>query len=224
MKEPRIIDLSYPITGEMLVFPGTERPSFQWLGRVNSEGFNLTKFTMLTHTGTHVDAPSHFVDSAPAVDEIPLDRLFGRARLFRYKEKLNGQEITLDALLASGFQLDDNTIFILETGIEKYEEREEYNKIYPVPSKELIDFLIDKRIKAYMTDATSLDSVESDNSPKHRWVLGAGIPIVENLRNLDLLPEDRYFLISALPVTLAGREGAPCRAVAIPDVEWFTTE
>ncbi|UCF90351.1 MAG: cyclase family protein [Desulfobacterales bacterium] len=60
MKEAQIIDLCYPINSEMLVFPGTARPVFQWVGKLNSEGFNLTPFSMWTHAGTPGDAPSHF--------------------------------------------------------------------------------------------------------------------------------------------------------------------
>jgi arylformamidase len=84
MNGPRIVDLSYPVSSDMLIYPGTERPTFQWLGRVNSEGYNLTKMTMLVHTGSHVDAPTHFLDNAQSVDEIPLDAFFGVCRLYRY--------------------------------------------------------------------------------------------------------------------------------------------
>ena len=224
MKSARIIDLSYPITSEMLVFPGTERPAFEWLGRVNSEGCNLTKFSMLTHTGTHADAPAHFVDNAAAIDEIPLDRFFGSAKLFRNKGELKGQTISLDEVFSSGFELDENMIFVLETGIGKFEETAEYNKVYPIPSEELLDYLINRKMKCYMTDATSLDPAGSENSPNHRRILGAGIPIVENLRNLHLLPENKYFVISALPLMLSGREGSPCRAVAIPDMEGLSSK
>ena len=62
MSNHRIVDLTYTVSSEMLVYPGTERPTFQWIGRVNSEGYNLTRMTMLVHTGTHVDAPKHFLD------------------------------------------------------------------------------------------------------------------------------------------------------------------
>jgi kynurenine formamidase len=84
---------------------------------------------------------------------------------------------------------------------------------------ELLDYLIDKKIKAYMTDATAVDPVASSANDKHLILLKAGVPIVENLMNLHLLPDDKPFLISALPLKLAGREGAPCRAIAIPDIE-----
>jgi kynurenine formamidase len=222
MTEARIIDLSYPVTSEMLVYPNTERPVFEWLKRANSEGVNLTRMRMLTHTGTHTDAPLHFLEDGPAIDQIPLDRFMGRAKLFRFNQELNGQEITLNDLLSSGFDIEENMIFVLETGIERYMETAEYNTRYPVPSIELIQFLIENKIKSYMTDTTSVDPLNSDFSEKHHMILKAGIPIVENLKNLRMLPENRSFFISALPLRLVGREGAPCRAVAVPEVSDLT--
>ena len=148
MTQSRIIDLSYPIKSDMLVYPGTERPAFQWVGRVNSEGFNLTRMSMLVHTGTHVDAPAHYIENGAAIDEIPLERLFGKARLFRYREEPRGQEITSQDLRAAGFELEDDMIFVLETGIEKFGETREYNQLFPVPSDELLHYLISKKVKA----------------------------------------------------------------------------
>ena len=219
MRGSRIIDLSYTISSDMLVYPDTERPSFQWIRRVNSEGVNLTRVTMLVHTGTHVDAPKHFFDNVPCIDEIALDSFFGTCRLFRYNKKLTGQEITLEEVQCSGFDLNQGDIFLLATGIEAFAEKREYNYLYPFPSEELIRWLISKKIKAYMTDATSLDPVGSENSPKHSLLLEAGIPIVENLCNLGQLFEKKPFIVCALPLKLGGREGAPCRAVALPDME-----
>lgn len=215
MENPRIIDLSYPISSEMLVYPSTERPTFSWIGRANSEGYNLTRMTMLVHTGTHTDAPLHFLENVSAIDELPLDHFLGRCKLFRYQATPNSQEIGLEEVLATGFDLDENDIFVLSTGIETFAETQNYNLKYPYPSLALVAWLVKKKIKAYMTDATSVDPVEARESPRHKAILGAGIPIVENLCNLRGLPVNEHFLISALPLRLVGREGSPCRAVAM---------
>jgi kynurenine formamidase len=219
MSGPRIVDLSYTLTSEMLVYPGTERPSFRWVGRVNSEGYNLTRMTTLVHCGTHVDAPTHFVDGTTWIDAIAPDRFFGTCRLWRCPADPQGQTITLAEVQEGGFQLAQGDIFVLATGIEAYSEKKEYNARYPCPAEDLVRWLISRRIRAYMTDATAVDPVGSADSPIHRLILGAGIPIVENLRNLAHLPQDRPFVICALPLKLGGREGAPCRAVALPDIE-----
>lgn len=218
MKNLKIIDLSYTIQSDMLVYPGAERPVMQWLGRANSEGYNLTRLTMAVHTGTHVDAPKHFLDNVACIDEITLERLFGKACIFKYNKKLNGQEITLEEIISSGFELKEDYIFVMETGIGRYAETKQYNEIFPFPSKEVINWLISQKIKAYMTDATAVDPTDTKDSCNHHLLLEANIPIVENLKDLHLIPVDKDFWISALPIKLRGRDGAPCRAVAIMDL------
>jgi arylformamidase len=219
MSEARIVDLSYRISSDMVVYPGMQRPVFQWVYRVNSEGANLSKMTMMAHTGSHVDAPKHFLDGVACIDEVSLDRLYGRARMFRFAEEPAGQEITLDSVLSAGFDLAEGSIFVVSTGIERYADTREYNRRFPVPATDLLEWLVDRKIRSYMTDAPAIDPVGSPDSAKHHLILGAGIPIVENLCNLDALPDDRYFLIFALPLKLGGREAAPCRAMAFPEVE-----
>jgi len=221
MKRFEIVDLTYAIKSDMLVCPGIERPVFRWLGKVNSEGYNLTKISMVVHTGTHVDAPKHFFDNGLCIDEVSLNRLFGKAKLYRYTEELKGQIITIENILSSGFQLEEDTIFVMETGIEKFMDTNLYNEVFPIPSEKLIRWLISKKIKAYMTDATSIDPVGTKDSPNHNLLLGVGVPIVENLKNVRLLAENNAFLISALPIKFQGIEGSPCRAIAITNVEKF---
>jgi arylformamidase len=224
MTNPRIVDLTYPVSSEMLVYPGTERPTFQWIGRVNSEGYNLTRMTMLVHTGTHIDAPTHFLggDHAQTIEQVTLDRFIGPCRMFHSPEKPNNQEINLETVRESGFELDEGDIFLLSTGIAEYAETRDYNFLYPYPSLDLLEWLISRKIKAYMTDATAVDPVDAKDSPRHKMLFKAGIPIVENLCNLRDLPVGKHFIICALPLKLSGREGSPCRAIALPDLESLT--
>jgi kynurenine formamidase len=218
MSDPRIVDLSYPISSDMLVYPGMERPVLRWLKRVNADGANLTRFEMTAHSGTHVDAPTHFVDGGVSIDEVPLGLLFGTAYLFRYSKEPAGQVIGLTELLDAGFDLPEGAIFVLHTGIEDYAGTRAFNERFPNPGDDLLSWLVSKKIKAYMTDAPAIDPVNTRDSGNHHLILGEGIPIVENLCNLAQLPDDRGFVICALPIKLAGREGSPCRAVALPEV------
>lgn len=210
-----IIDLSYELTDTMLVYPKNRRPVMEWLGRDNSEGYNLTYLQMIVHTGTHVDSPLHFIGGGETIDAIPLDRLYGKTRLFSFKNPPKSQEIKIADIMDNPDKLEESSIFVLRTGIEDFAEQSSYNYLYPVPSKELIELLIKKNIKAYMTDATSIDPVGVEVSKNHLSILGAGIPIVENLCNLASLADYGSFDISALPMRLVGREGSPCRAIAI---------
>jgi kynurenine formamidase len=154
-----------------------------------------------------------------AIDELPLDRFFGPCRMFRLLETPDGQEIDLQTVQKSGFDLDEGDIFLMATGVARYAETRDYNYRYPYPSEDLVEWLVGKKVKAYMTDATAVDPVNAPASPRHKQLFAAGIPIIENLCNLGELPVDRHFVVSAMPLKLCGREGSPCRAIALPDVE-----
>ncbi|MCK9482211.1 MAG: cyclase family protein [Bacteroidia bacterium] len=211
----RIIDLSYKLTTNMVVYPGNKRPVYEWLGRDNSEGYNLTFLSMVAHTGTHADSPLHFIEGGQTIDLVDLNCFYGKTRLFSFEKEPNSQEIMIEDIMDDEDEVEQGSIFVLRTGIEKLGETKNYNYKYPIPSKELIQLLIRKKVRSYMTDATSLDPYGSPNSENHLAILGNGIPIIENLRNLELLKGVNSFTICALPLPLEGREGSPCRAIAI---------
>jgi len=75
----RIIDLSFGIYPEMPDFISNLRVGFVTVATIESVGYNSTKITMCSHSGTHIDAPSHFIENGLAVDRLPLDRCVGKA-------------------------------------------------------------------------------------------------------------------------------------------------
>ncbi len=199
----------------MVVYPGNRRPVYEWLGRDNSEGYNLTYLQMIVHTGTHIDSPLHFIPGGLTIDKVDLGRLHGSTKVFSCRKEPQSVMVYPEDIMDSTDELEKGSIFVLRTGIEDYGETSEYNFRYPYPSPELVDLLLEKEIRSYMTDATSIDPYGSESSPNHKQILGAGIPIVENLCHLKQLVGLPSFIISALPLSLEGREGSPCRAVAI---------
>ena len=211
----RIVDLTYTLCENMVVWPGNQRPNYRWLKYATSDFNNVTVLDMNAHTGTHVDSPLHFIHGQTPIDEIPLDYFWGKARLFRFKGIPNKQEITLKMVKDSCFSLGDATIFVLETGIQSLAEQRDYNFLFPIPAMDLLDWLQESGIKAFMTDATAIDYPEDvDESPRHKSWFRRGLPVVENLKNLAELPENKDFIICAMPLKLQGREGSPCRAAA----------
>lgn len=211
----RIVDLSYLLTDDMIVWPDNQRPIYQWLRRGDSDFCNVTRFDMVVHTGTHVDSPLHFLMEGETVDRLALDCFWGKARLFRFREEPAGQEVSLEAVRASGFTFGDAKIFVMHTGIDSLAGQRDYNYKYPVPSHDLIDWLLEQGMIAYMTDATAVDTPEENAmSPRHKRIFRKGLPVVENLAHLGEIPENADFEIVAMPLRLAGREGSPCRAAA----------
>ena len=211
----QIIDLTFPVRDDMMVYPGLARPVFQWMGRDFSEGYNSSKFTMEIHTGTHIDAPLHFIPKGNTIDELSLDHFCGQAQLCRLAEEPTGQEISLDTLIKQCPSIKKRQVLVLDTGVYRYFGQSSFFKRYPVLTNEAAQWLIDKGIITLATDAPSVDPVGTSMAPIHHIILGAGIPIVENLANLNLLSPNIEFLFIALPLKLYRREGSPCRAVAI---------
>jgi len=210
-----IIDLSYPLKPEMLVWPNSDRPVYEWKSRINSEGWNETYIRMSAHTGTHIDVPFHLNQDGKPIEEIQLSHFWGNARLFRMNDSPNNQDITLEMLKNSGFSLQGTRIFIMQTGIEHFAETSDYNYKYPIPSIDLLEWLIQNGMNTYMTDATSVDRANDKEMRNHKFLFNNGIPIIENLKNLSKLPANTNFTVCAMPLLLFGREGSPCRAAAI---------
>ena len=69
----KIVDLTYPLNPDMLVWPENPRPVYEWIERSNTGSANVTYMSMCAHTGTHVDSPLHFVDGGETIDRLPLD-------------------------------------------------------------------------------------------------------------------------------------------------------
>ncbi|MDR1733091.1 MAG: cyclase family protein [Synergistaceae bacterium] len=210
----RIIDLTYPLDPDMLVWPGNRRPVYEWLECTNTAPANVTYMSMCAHTGTHVDSPLHFCDGGETVDRMSLDHFWGRAKMFEVDPCMEGGEIPRSAVEEANFTLDGAKIFVLRTRVERYANVRQYNLEYAYPSVDLLGWLMSEGVICYMTDATSIDPWGDAESPRHRCFLRGGHAIVENLKNLAKLPKDRTFTICAMPLALPGREGSPCRAAA----------
>jgi kynurenine formamidase len=216
-----IIDLSGLVSPSMAVFPGDPAPRFRRLKRIGSDGFNLSGVDIGVHGGTHVDAHLHVVEGGASVDGVELDRLWGRARLARLKGPPTDREIPLPEALDCGLDLAAIRagigIVVVDTGLSLLGDAAGAAAVFPHPSLELLDALLEAGIRSYMTDAPSVDPVDSESLPRHRRLLGGGVPIVENLRNLSAISLNGPFTIVALPIKLDQLEAAPCRAAAWVD-------
>ncbi|MFA9378953.1 MAG: cyclase family protein [Lachnotalea sp.] len=185
-----------------------------------AESFHRGIF-MSEHTGTHVDAGSHFVPGKESVDEIPIDRLMGRAvnvdatktakckcfekeELIRFEE--NYGEIKAGDIVYFRFGWD-----------EKYDlkpEGSEFMQDWPGISKEIGNYLLEKEVKAVGTDCMSLDAYGSTN-PNHTLLLGNDINIIENVNRLKDLPI--FFYTMGLPCKLKDGSGSTLRLIAFID-------
>jgi arylformamidase len=208
-----LIDLSHTIEPLMPVFPGTFPPALTAACTLADHGFRELSLSMVSHTGTHVDAPAHLLEHGRTLDQYPLESFYGTARVIDVSKSAGGV-IELSALAGLSQPIQDVDFVLLRTGWSTLWGQRAYFGSFPTLSEDAAQFLVERRIKAVGVDAISVDPIDSRSLPIHRTLLGAGILILENLTNLDLLPTNE-FTLSFLPLPVQNADGFSVRAVAI---------
>jgi arylformamidase len=195
----RIYDITRPLAPGCIVYPGDIVPGFIQEDHGN---YLVTSIRMSSHSGTHIDAPSHYLPQGAGVDEIPLSHLMGWctvADLTSVKGELSRSDL-------EGKTRGARKI-LLKTS---FSEQSEFNEDYPSLGEEAAEFLVEKEIQCVGTDAPSIEKFNCSGSV-HRSLLSAGTVIIEML-DLWRVPDGEYWMI-ALPLRLRGLDGSPCRAL-----------
>lgn len=208
----RIIDLSYPITAGMPVFPGDPEVRVKQISSITESGYNVSHVEFGTHVGTHVDVPHHALFSDRAVDSIPMDALVGWAEVLDLSEKQIGREITAADLNEFSDRIPEGSRVLIRTGwSNKFGEPEFFTDYYGI-SEGAAAWLTGRKVKLIGVEQPSIDI--GGSSAVHKLLLMAGMVIIESLANLDSLTQSKVYLV-ALPINLKGLDGAPVRAIAI---------
>ncbi|MHB8164533.1 MAG: cyclase family protein [Methanoregula sp.] len=194
-----IFDITRPLSAETLVYPGDSKPSFQQ----RDEGkYLISDLHMSTHTGTHIDAPVHYLKSGATIDTIPLINLIGSCRVVDVSSA--GSTITAGHLDG---KMDTITRLLLKTSFSGHHQ---FIENYPSLSFDAAHLITSKGIHCIGIDSPSIESYDCDGSV-HRELLGKGCIIIE-LLDLSAVPEGDYDMI-ALPLRLEGLDGSPARVV-----------
>lgn len=233
----KLVDLSYSYDSTTVYWP-TEK------GFVFEKGFEgitpggwfycANRFWTPEHGGTHIDAPIHFYKDRNTVDAIPLDQLMAPGVVVDVAEQCSADrdyQVQVGDFTAwekkSGESLNDKIVFI-RTGFGKYwsdrvlymgtNERGDsavaklhFPGLHPDAAKWLVT---ERRIKAIGLDTPSIDFGQTKNFQTHVTLFEKNVPALENVANLDKLPEKRFAVI-ALPMKIKGGSGGPVRIVAV---------
>jgi len=218
----RIVDLTFAIHEGMTTFP------VHWhlpvevtqLGRHGLENRETRKLTLGTHTGTHCDAPRHFIPGGATVDELPLDVLVGRARVLDFSDQPERTQVTA-AEIESRLGSERPTRVINRFDWSKHWGTRKYYPDHPFLSKDAAQLLVDRGVKLLAMDTPMPDNPDdhaysAEDSPIHKILLGAGVVLVEYLTNLSQLTQDHVELV-ALPLKIVDGDGSPVRCIAIEE-------
>ena len=207
----RVIDLTMRITPSIKVFPGSPQPSFIPWSRFDSHGYDSEAMFMSTHTGTHVDAPSHFAPGRANIDAIPAGRLVSSAVLVRAKKSANRLVERADL---AGEQIREGDSVVIATGWEKRAMSSNYMTENPGLSGQAARYLAGKKVNAVAIDCPSIDAGADAKFTAHKILLPHNILVVENLCNVGKISTNRFTLVLS-PLKLAGATGSPARVLAI---------
>ena len=202
------IDISVPVKSGMAHWPGDIDVSVARVSNM-AEGAecNLSQLHMSAHTGTHMDAPLHFVNGAIAIDQLPFETTVGPARVIEIDVPESIGPADLEP-----FEIGSGERLIIKTANStRCWETDEFVKDFIFISEAGAKYLVERRVRCVGVDYLSVAGFYKDTVETHVALLGAGIWIMEGL-DLRRIPPGRYDLI-CLPLKLLGAEGAPARAI-----------
>jgi kynurenine formamidase len=218
----RVLDLTMRITPSIRVYPGSPQPSFIPWSKFDRHGYDSEAMFMSTHTGTHVDAPSHFKPGLASIDMISSDRLVCNAILIRAEKSAN-QLIEEQDL--GNHQIREGDAVVIATGWEKRSGSRNYMSENPGLSEEAARYLERKRVNAVAIDCPSIDSGADSRFIAHNILLSCNILVIENLCNLNRVTSSRRnrrnrssaitFTLVISPLKLGGATGSPARVLAL---------
>ncbi|MGD0250856.1 MAG: cyclase family protein [Thermoplasmata archaeon] len=213
---PRVHDLTALLTTHMPTWPTSPLPVFEPVGLVPRDGYAIERVNCLTHTGTHMDAPFHFLEEGLTVDRIPPEKLIGRAAVLDLRTDLSGTLIPTETVRKHWPTSFRPEIVLIETGWS-HERASTQHYLYDFPglTPEAAGWVADQGIWGIGTDTLGIDPFLNTKFEAHKVLLGRNIWILEALDHLDELSEDRPYTLIAGPLKIAGASGAMARVFAL---------
>ena len=211
----KIIDLTLTVSDEIPTFPGSPQPSFIPWENVKEDGYNLELLFLSTHTGTHMDAPYHFLGKGAKIHEISLEKLVSEAVLIKSKKK-GGESITkidIQKFEKKHGKIESFSSVIFYTGWQRNLQKKYYFTKNPGLSVSAAKYLASKKINLVGIDSPSIDLGKDSKFSVHQIFAKKGILIVENLANLEKIKSSKFHLV-VLPLKLKNATGSPVRAIA----------
>lgn len=200
-----LIDLTHPLSNQLPVYwPWHPKTELTAHSSYEENKCLVHKLTVGTHSGTHIDAPSHFFAGAQNIDEMSLDFWVSQAQVVEFTGKREREEINRAEMETK--DIERGLGVIVRTGWSRFHGREDYYQTYPPMSKEAGEYLMECQIPFLAADTPF-------NWDIHKMFLSAGKPLMTNLNNLDRISRSRVRLY-AFPLLLENGDGAPARVIA----------
>lgn len=209
---PTYYDVSVPLSNELPTYPGD--PGVQigdWRSLSKGDSANVSVVNFGAHTGTHVDAPAHFIEGAAKIESLPLDALVGEAEVVEVPEN----HLVVDEEFVAARVKPGTTRVLFKTRNSAFwnESQPQFHTDFTHLNLQAATRLIEQGARLVGIDYLSIEKFRSPGHETHLALLSKGVVILEGL-NLSEVPAGRYELI-CLPLRLRSHlgDGAPARAV-----------
>ena len=202
------IDISVPLVDGMVHWPGDapfERRAS--LSLANGDECNLSEIRGSAHSGTHMDAPKHFLAGGDAIEGMPIAAGIGRARVIQIQDP---EQIRIDELAPYHLAKGERVLFKTRNSARFWKTNQFHQDYVSIPP-DTARYLADLGVRTVGVDYLSVGPIGSEGAETHRVLLEAGIWIIEGL-NLEAVEAGEYELC-CLPLKILGSDGAPARAV-----------
>jgi arylformamidase len=210
-----MFDLSQPVQNGMTIFPGDVVPEISPADYVPAP-WRVASLHLGTHTGTHIDAPSHLLPDGLTIDQFDLHRFFVPGAVVLALDLDDDQPIGTDLLSGALSVLPKGGGIVIRTDWSRFWGTERYMR-HPYLTPEATEALVTAGVSVVGIDALNVDSTAQYTTHVHEILLGNGVLIVENLAGLGQLEPETVYAFSFLPLYLPGLDASPVRAVAM---EW----
>ncbi len=224
----RVVDLTQPLSPATVMWPGAPAPAFETILRVNPDGFYNRRVTMVEHTGTHFDAPSHMVEGAARLHEIDPATLIRPAAVIDISVDIAGDPDGLllpahvDAFEARNGRIPDGAIVLVRTGWEAFNTDPARYAGAPGPLRfpgygaDAARILVEERHAVGLgIDTLGIDAGVATDFPVHRGISHPrGVWHLEGLENLAALPPLGAWVFVGV-LNLVEGSGSPARVLAL---------
>lgn len=207
----KIIDISWPISKATTGYKDRSIVKIDEVKNFNRDGARETAIHLSSHTGTHIDAPSHFLRDGKTIDEMHLDHFIGDCVVLDMTTC--AERITRDCLMAHDSDIVEGGIVVLRTTNSDISATDKFSPHFVYLEASGAIYLAEKKIKAVGIDYLGIEHSQPGH-PTHENLMHGSVVIIEGLR-LGHVQPGQYFFV-CLPLYTIGLEAAPARAILMP--------
>lgn len=202
----RLIDISLPLSPNSITYPNNPTVEFE---SISTQSNVITRITLGSHSGTHIDAPSHSLPGGKTIDQFPITTFFGQARVIDLTEA--GESVKVSDLEGKRIQKGERILLKTSNSLRGFKE---FFSDFVYLSPEAAAYLASKKVVLVGIDSLSIKQKGNPDNRSHTALLEKDIPILEGL-DLSQTSEGLYTLM-CLPLKFIGIDGSPVRAALYP--------